>query len=208
MDSEVRNATMVGVILMALAAVIMLSFMVFSIVKGTTNEGVVQHQSSITAFQDSQYDDFNDTKVKGRDVLSFMSRNDELSILLNTKKMRVDNSLSFDKDLYVQFMDDKAYVNYGTILTLDGGSTELHLIEHDDKLEKFDNTLTLKDGVVISNGAYLLNENGMLVQNNEIRDCRIDSKVVYVDENSNFDAHLIKDVTGTIIGVLFTQLEV
>lgn len=207
MDSEVRNATMVGVILMALAAVIMLSFMVFTIVKGTTNEGIVQHQSSITAFQNSRYDDFNDTKVKGRDILSLMARNDELSILLNTKKMRVDNSLSFDKDLYVQFMSDKPYVNYGTILTLDGGSTELQLIEHNDELEKFDNTLTLKDGVVISNGVYLLDDNGMLVQNNEVRDCRIDSTVVYVDENSNFDANLIKDVTGTIIGIAFTQLE-
>ena len=50
MDSEVRNATMVGVVLIALAAVILLSFGVFSMVKGTANEGVVENQSAVNNF--------------------------------------------------------------------------------------------------------------------------------------------------------------
>ena len=209
MDSEVRNATMVGVVLIALAAVILLSFGVFSMVKGTANEGVVENQSAVNNFVNLEIETYNDKIVTGRDVLSLLRSNEDLSIFVHTSKMSEGKYLSLDKDLSVQCMNDLAYVNYGTLLTLSGGGSidELQTIKAGDDLTTFDNSLLLVNGVVKSSGAYVVDDNGMLVQNREIGACKNNSTVEYIDVNSKFEANLIKDITDTIIGVCFTQME-
>lgn len=209
MHSEVRNATMVGIILMALAAVILLSFGVFSMVKGTANDGVVENQSVVNNFVNLEVETYNDKIVTGRDVLSLLRSNEDLSIFINTPKMMEGKYLSLDKDLSVQYMNDLPYVNYGTLLTLSGGATidELQTIKAGDDLTYFDNTLILSNGVVKSAGAYVVDDNGMLIQNREFGACKNDSTVEYIDINSKFEANLIKDITDTIIGVCFTQMK-
>ena len=142
MDSEVRNATMVGVVLIALAAVILLSFGVFSMVKGTANEGVVENQSAVNNFVNLEIETYNDKIVTGRDVLSLLRSNEDLSIFVHTSKMSEGKYLSLDKDLSVQCMNDLAYVNYGTLLTLSGGGSidELQTIKAGDDLTSCDNS--------------------------------------------------------------------
>lgn len=206
MHTEVRNATIVGVVLIALAAVILISFGVFSIAKGASNQGVVENQSAVNNFVSMEVEGFNDKIVTGRDVLSFLRSNEDLCVFVNTPKMREGHYISLDRDLNVQYMNDLAYVNYGTLLTLNGGEVELQTISAGDSLTSFDNTLLYDSGVVRTSGAYVTDDNGMLVQNREIGACKNTSAVEYIDVNSRFEANLIKDITGVTIGVCFTQI--
>lgn len=208
MQSEVRNATMVGVVLIALAAVILISFGVFSIAKGVSNEGMTENQDAVNNFVNLEMETYNDKIVTGRDVMSLLRSNEELSIFINTPKMLEGKYLSLDKDLNVQYMNDLPYVNYGTLLDLNGGTEELQTVKAGEGLIYFDNTLLLDNGCVKSAGAYVVDDRGMLIQNREIGACKNDSAVEYIDINSRFEAYLIKDIIGTIIGVCFTQMRV
>lgn len=207
MHSEIRNATMVGVVLMALAAVILISFGVFSIVKGTANEGVVSNQDAISNFVNSSMEEYNDKVVTGRDVLSLLEKNEELSIFINTNRMKVGKIVSQNKDLNVQFCGGKAYANYGTLMSLAGSETEtLQNIPANTALSEFEDTFLLEEGVIFTEGFYCLTHDGLLVQNNDIGNCRKNGTVEYIDINSKFDSNLIKDLSGIIVGVLFTQV--
>lgn len=73
MEKEISLTVVIGVVLIALAAVIVLSFSVFSIMKNTANEGVQQQQQVTMQFEDLSINSFNDTRVKGREVLSFIN---------------------------------------------------------------------------------------------------------------------------------------
>ena len=70
MERPVRDSAMVGVVLILLAAVIGLAFGLFSLSKGTANEGVVESQGAVNNFMNINYSQFEDKIVTGRDVLS------------------------------------------------------------------------------------------------------------------------------------------
>ncbi len=212
MQREISNGTMLGIILLALAAIIGLCFGVFMIAKGTGNEGVVKTQTELDRFMSLELEAYNDKRVMGRDVLSLLKKNrdmgDNLSIFVNTKKTVPDTVLSINNDLYVQYMAGKAYVNYGTLLTLPmEPDYSLQMVDKNDELSEYDDTLIWKDGTVYSEGVYVTDDAGRLVTYNEIGDCYKQSSREYIDTNSHFDASWILDVTGEIIGVCFTQLQ-
>ncbi len=207
MHSEIRNATMVGVVLIALAAVILISFGVFTIVKGTANEGVVSNQDAISNFVNSSMEEYNDKVVTGRDVISLLEKNEALSIFINTNRMKVGKIMSQNKDLNVQFCNGKPYANYGTLMSLAGSETEtLQTIIANNTLSTFEDSFSLEEGVIFTEGFYCLTHEGLLVQNNDIGNCRKSGTVEYIDMNSKFDSNLIKDLSGIIVGVLFTQV--
>ena len=59
---------MLGIVLIALAAVIGLGFGVFAIAKGVANEGVVNVQDNLGAVSDSAYTDYDNKIVTGTQV--------------------------------------------------------------------------------------------------------------------------------------------
>jgi hypothetical protein len=124
------------------------------------------------------------------------------------KKVAIQFSSAINNDLYVQYMAGKAYVNYGTLLTLPmEPDYSLQMVDKNDELSEYDDTLIWKDGTVYSEGVYVTDDAGRLVTYNEIGDCYKQSSREYIDTNSHFDASWILDVTGEIIGVCFTQLQ-
>ena len=50
MEKEISSGAMLGIVLIALAAIIGLGFGVFAIAKGTANEGVTQVQENLARF--------------------------------------------------------------------------------------------------------------------------------------------------------------
>ena len=86
MEKEISSGTMLGIVLIALAAVIGLGFGVFSIAKGVANEGTVGVQDNLAGVQDSAFEDYNDKIVTGTMVKSALQsfQGKSVAILINT----------------------------------------------------------------------------------------------------------------------------
>ena len=89
MEKEISSGTMLGIVLIALAAVIGLGFGVFSIAKGVANEGTVGVQDNLAAVSESSFDDYNDKIVTGTMVRSAVTNfsGKSVAILINTTAM-------------------------------------------------------------------------------------------------------------------------
>ena len=118
MERPTSNAVMIGVVLMALAAVIGLFWGVFTLSKTTINDGTTNVQEKIMQFEDLNWETYDDKEVLGREILSLhtTSTYDDIAILVHTVRMNDGVVISKDNDRYVQFYKGEPYVNYGAIL--------------------------------------------------------------------------------------------
>ena len=89
MEKEISSGTMLGIVLIALAAVIGLGFGVFSIAKGVANEGTVNVQDNLATVSSSAFEDYNDKIVTGTMVKSAVQNfsGKSVAILINTTAM-------------------------------------------------------------------------------------------------------------------------
>ena len=114
MEKEISSGTMLGIVLIALAAVIGLGFGVFSIAKGVANEGTVGVQDNLAVVSESSFEDYNDKIVTGTMVKSAVQNftGKSVGILINTTAM--------DKEV-------KPYVSHAHInaYALDAGKIEM-----------------------------------------------------------------------------------
>lgn len=89
MEKEISSGTMLGIVLIALAAVIGLGFGVFSIAKGVANEGTVGVQDNLAVVSESSFEDYNDKIVTGTQVKSAVTTftGKSVAILINNTAM-------------------------------------------------------------------------------------------------------------------------
>lgn len=211
MEKEISLTVVIGIVLIALAAVIVLSFSVFSIMKNTANEGVQQQQQVTTQFEDLSINSFNDTRVKGREVLSFINtaKQENYVVLINTTKMNKDNVVSKDKDCYVQIIGDKAYINYCSVLLNSKDNTESVKTLKGSPVSQMDIALfEERDGVYYTDTSFDLDSNGFIVTDYDLHNLNVDSAIEYISDNSDFDAHLVKDAAGVVIGICVEQINI
>lgn len=70
MEKEISSGAMLGIVLIALAAIIGIGFGVFAIAKGTANTGVTNVQEKLESVSQSDYTDYDQTIVTGTQVKS------------------------------------------------------------------------------------------------------------------------------------------
>lgn len=220
MNAEISEGTRLGIMLIALAAVIGIGFVVFGIGKSKANEGTVAVQDNISAVSESTYEDYNDKIVTGTMVKAAVNNfaGKSIAILINTAGM--DNEVkpyashetlhvsTFSSDgkctgyaektgdeenIGTKPSDGHYYVNYNALL---------------DMTDADEDTLYLKDGVYVADGIpFAINSlSGKVEFDNSIGGFARSGNCEYLNPTAKFEANLIKDTTGTIIGILFTQM--
>lgn len=240
MEKEISSGTMLGIVLIALAAVIGLGFGVFSIAKGVANEGTVGVQDNLAAVSESSFDDYNDKIVTGTMVKSAVQNftGKSVAILINTTAMDKGvkpyashaslKVFSFDGNKYstatgavkgtYKIIENSAeivnihgegktanskapagthyYINYNALLGTDGstGITQ-------------SGSLTLADGIFNAvEMPFAVNASDGKVQfDYSVGGFSRTGNCEYLAPTAKFDANLIKDETGTTIGIVFTQ---
>lgn len=135
MEREVSAGAMLGIILIALAAIIGISFGVFAIVKATSNSGSVQVADSLNRVSDSFFTDFDDHLVSGTEVKMALTqlRGRPYAILLNTSALGNAATLYDHKQEFGMYMvfpnsageNGKYVVNFNALLNRDGSSARL-----------------------------------------------------------------------------------
>ncbi len=213
MEKEISSGTMLGIVLIALAAVIGLGFGVFAIAKGVANEGVVNVQDNLGAVSASAFTDFDQKIVTGTQVQSAYKsfEGKAVAILINTQAMNKGVSTYAEHEtIYVQDIGGTTYINYNAILANEatGDPSKVSTAERKEAISDGNSgVLTLKDGIVNTLFGFSINkENGKVVFDTGIGGFSKSGNCEYIASNAKFDANLIKDASGEIVGVAFTQL--
>lgn len=219
MEKEISSGTMLGIVLIALAAVIGLGFGVFSIAKGVANEGTVNVQDNLAVVSDSSFDDYNDKIVTGTMVKSAVQNfsGKSVAILINTTAMNKE-VVTYNKHASMQTVifsaDDKgaATVTAGSLNggeAFDANEDGNNYVNYNALLD-FTNdsfSLRLEDGIYIAEAIpFQVNPSDGKVQfDYSIGGFARTGNCEYLNATAKFDANLIKDETGTNIGIVFTQ---
>lgn len=236
---------MLGIVLIALAAIIGLGFGVFAIAKGTANEGVTKVQENLGAVSQSEFTDYDQKIVTGTQVMSayqnFEGKNVAVLIMTQATKDKaytdedaieggngVDaayGTASFEfKDVLVEALlkttdgsggesyipmtgiyDSKGqevahggFINYNALL---GADTEFesNTSFESGKAIYFDTNCWRTTGGFVTVG-------GKVQFNNISTNLNKSGMMEYVPSGARFQATLIKDVSGTILGFAAEQI--
>lgn len=222
--SEDVSATMrVGITVILVAALVatVLNLMVMS--NSLLNNGQTTLQSGIDSVSEQEFASYDNTKVSGTQVNTALSlfQGRDCAIVIQTKAFAAAGDGGASKAL-----------NYGAILCKDGKSsgpsnlpTKLqytagtsstfltpqaktaYVIQWTDSEQSSgDWALQRKEGAAYYTG-YLHNSNGLVDSSYDVIGTTELGNSAYLLSSSRFSSTLIKDPTGSIIGIFFKQLQ-
>lgn len=220
--SEDVSATMrVGITVILVAALVatVLNLMVMS--NSLLSGGQTTLQSGIDSVSTQEFASYDNTKVSGTQVSTALSlfQGRDVAIVIQTKAFAEAADGGADKA-----------INYGAILTKDGkssnpnnmpakhtyasntSSTYLTKQAKTAYIVNFSETDASNTAVVRKSGAanyegYLHNSSGLVDSSYDIIGTTELGNSAYLLSSSRFSSVLIKDPTGSIIGIFFKQLQ-
>lgn len=220
--SEDVSATMrVGITVILVAALVatVLNLMVMS--NSLLSGGQTTLQSGIDSVSTQEFASYDNTKVSGTQVSTALSlfQGRDVAILIQTKAFAEAADGGADKA-----------INYGAILTKDGkssnpnnmpakqtyasGNSSTYLTQQAKTayIVNFSDTDVANTAIVRKAGAanyegYLHNRNGLVDSSYDIIGTTELGNSAYLLSSSRFSSVLIKDPTGSIIGIFFKQLQ-
>lgn len=220
--SEDVSATMrVGITVILVAALVatVLNLMVMS--NSLLGGGQTTLQSGIDSVSTQEFASYDNTKVSGTQVATALSlfQGRDVAIIIQTKAFAEAADGGADKA-----------INYGAILTKDGksstpsnmpakqtyasGTSSTYLTPQAKTayVVNFADTDAANTAIVRKAGAanyegYLHNSNGLVDSSYDIIGTTELGNSAYLLSSSRFSSVLIKDPTGSIIGIFFKQLQ-
>ena len=218
MEKEISSGAMLGIVLIALAAVIGLGFGVFAIAKSTANEGIVGVQDSLTQVSESTFADYDQKTVTGSQVKSFITTMNGKSYALLVGTTAAQKGGTAANAVMVGTLDATAegksgvvFVNYGAIIKCTAEPAAATK-GSDLKISSIPAIgLKLENGVWGTDGtnevAFKLDgTSNKIVFNNQTSGLTTVGTGECVPDATKFKANLIKDTSGTIKGVVFEQI--
>ena len=221
MEKEISSGAMLGIVLIALAAVIGLGFGVFAIAKSTANEGIVGVQDSLTQVSESTFADYDQKTVTGSQVKSFITTmsGKSYAMLVGTTALQKNGVAA--NDLKAALLTaptaelttgSAVFVNYGALLSC-GTNKGVAVTKSSDvktTVATANYGLKLENGVWVTNAtdaevAFVLADNKIQF-NNQTSGLTTVGTGECVPDATKFKANLIKDTSGTIKGVVFEQI--
>ena len=244
MEKEISNGAMLGIVLIALAAIIGLGFGVFAIAKGTANDGVTNVQESLGAVGASAFTDYDQKIVTGTQVISAYQsfEGKPYSVIIATQATKDKSQASptstshvFREGAGVKEAFGTSGTNLGKLAVVyayEEGSTattqtpfktkDSNGVEVELKLLNYNAILGNNDRVTKGAEGYasriefdstcwratdgFATEGGKVLMNNITGNLAKSGMMEYIPSGARFQAYLIKDLSGTIMGVAFEQI--
>jgi len=208
MEGEISRGAMLGIVLIALAAIIGLGFGIFAIAKGVANEGTTNVQDQLSQVSLATFNDFDQKVVTGTQVLSAYSNfaGKPSAILIATRSYLDGNTEGLSDapkvqtNVKIKLSDsevDLKFLNYNALLGPAGGEGGAGGAE-----------LEYSNGIFIQKSPFLMDESGKIQYNTVTDKLSKSGQVEYVPSTARFEANLIKDPSGTIMGIAFQQVSV
>jgi hypothetical protein len=221
MEKEISSGAMLGIVLIALAAIIGIGFGIFAIAKSTANDGITNVQDSLATVSDSTFDDYNQKTVTGSTVKTAITNlsGKSYAILINTQAMNAGQATTTAHTSVCQFNGQEAYnnsyakawVNLNALLSSDGtaGKQIGQAVAASGKMTA--SAITTKATFTLDSGVYkssytFVTDNGNVQYDTKTGSINTSGDCLQITDNTKFKANLIKDDAGVIRGVVFEQI--
>lgn len=211
MGTDISEGAKVGIILIILCALIAIVFSLLTMMKNITSSGSQSLQNGLDQLGDSEFQAYDQKVVSGTDVAAAIKifEGRPVAFVINT---------SADQ----KAADQTAHL-YGAKLTVTGGNGDGEAGEHagtnagkyysvkvdtadtDEPATAPTDAVTKYSGNSYWTAALFTNDAGVVEYNMNTKPISVTGKRTYVRSSAKFMAELIKDPTGTKIGVMFTQ---
>ena len=231
MGDEAVDGSKLGTKLIMFVAIISLALVAFLVGKSLINTGVDNMETAVKNISDSRFSDYDSKVVRGRAVKSSIDTfgNSEYAIVVCTTEMAASSQstisqktgLSLAKD--AQRLEDKTgqiasgkivkiknanmqYIdsNKQTQTAVDTYGVNYNAILQDDEAAK-EAEIKIDDGYVLYDQDFLLDANGNVVYYLKTTNMGKKGQMEYIADSSSFQANLIKNTSGDIMGIVFTQ---
>lgn len=221
MKNETSDTTMLAVTVIFLAVVVALGFGIFQYARSSLNGGIDRLTRTFDTVNVAEYADYDQKTITGNKVTSALQgfEGTECAILIGTKALQTtsgkisQSKTSADEVPTVWQIEidenNKPYViNYNALIDLggDGGATAGATGNGDSGATSISSDIdfTMTDGVWVCSAPFV-SKNGVVQYYLVKRDYITTGMTEYISSGSRFTSNLIKDISGTIMGMCFIQ---
>ena len=213
MKNEASDTTMLAVTVIALAVVVVIGFGIFQYARSILNTGANNLTSALDSVNASAFTEYDQTTVSANQVRAAFQNFDgsAIAILVRTQALgvagnKVTSFASKNNERYFisdgTGTDKKVFINYNAILMTNATGTGTASSKSGEAGSG--NTLTLDDGVYKFSKGFS-NTGGVITFYNVMTDINKTGMTEYIAPGSKFTSNLIKDDSGTILGLVFEQ---
>lgn len=222
MENETGKASFLGVGLTMIVAVIVLGLAVFAVARGIMNTAQSSFVQTMDGAANAGLSDFDGTTVSGVKVRSALEdyEGQNYMILINTaavqKKSTPDGNAVTSTTFKSATEIKKSLVTretYGTDntnlqLTAFGGRQYVvyNALADDTDTSGSTKFVANDEGYIEYTGVFKTDSDGMVQFNVQKINWKTSGCSEYISNSSNFTCKLIKDSSGTIVGILFTEV--
>lgn len=179
MEGEMGTGARIAIALIVLGVLISVVFTILGFTRNTTNQGISTVQNSLESMQLAVFDDYDQQIQSGTQVLSALKLFEGRPVgLVVRTKAQIGKK-------------DKSGHNYGA--KFEGTGTDFV----SDALEKNGNSWYEKN--------LDSDDNGTMTYNMNYLPAKKSGTDAFIRPTAKFLAEIIKDTTGTIVGICFTQ---
>ncbi|GKU77568.1 hypothetical protein [Paenibacillus sp. L3-i20] len=178
MEGELGSGARIAIALIVIGVIISIIFVILGFTRGTTNQGITTVANSMDSMSLAQFDDYDQKILSGTQVVSaikLFEGRPVAQVVRTTSQMKSTGGAGSGH-------------NYGAILadTTDKGVITMGTLTGSHYVEGLET-----EGGITYNMKYL--------------PTTVSGTDTFVRPTAKFLAELIKDTTGTIVGVCFTQ---
>lgn len=179
MEGELGSGARIAIALIVIGVIISIIFVILGFTRGTTNQGITTVQNSMDSMSLAQFDDYDQKILSGTQVVS------AIKLFEGRPVAQVVKTLAQHKKT------ENTGHNYGALLS---GTTN----NITEAMVKTEGSSYFVKNLKVTNG--LMSYNMVYLPTSKTGDD------AFVRPTAKFLAELIKDSTGTIVGIYFTQL--
>lgn len=226
MGDESVDGAKLGTKLIMFVAIIMLALAAFLVAKNLVNKGVDNLETTVKSISDSQFTDYDSKVVRGRTVKSAFDTfgNSEYALVVATLSMFNDakwyEKVNMTSNGKATTIDHLAAVIRIDNCAMEGKSsnTYVNALNYNAQLMPATggvasvsiggetvSSLTLDSGKCSFNGDFQTNEAGNVKYYLNQANLSKKGQAEYIADSSSFNANLIKNESGDIMGIVFTQ---
>lgn len=183
MEGELGSGARIAIALIVIGVIISVIFVILGFTRGTTNQGITTVQNSMDSMSLAQFDDYDQKVLSGTQVISAIKlfEGRPVASVVRTSAQKASGVATVG-------------TNYGALLKNTSAT---------DYITESMNRKTAGDSFYTHD--IDTDASGNMKYNNVILPLTKSGTPKFVRPTAKFLAELIKDTTGTIVGVCFTQ---
>lgn len=187
MEGELGSGARIAIALIVIGVIISIIFVILGFTRGTTNQGITVVQNSMDSMSLAQFDDYDQKVLSGTQVVS------AIKLFEGRPVAQVVRTLAQMGSTTANPTGNNTGHNYGALLTGTDDDKVTDALTRATGNSFYVKDLTTTDGTLKYNMVYLPTTRS--------------GTEAFVRPTAKFLAELIKDTTGTIVGVCFTQMQ-